>query len=306
MSIAVSLVLIGSLVLSFYFLWQTTKNKDEQKSDMLKVGIPLLIPLIAFIFPLFEPKAVTQIIVPELEEKIEENKKLKSEVQELNELIASKDKEQKNASAKIKELNEKNYAELSKAALIQDGLEKKDVKGSVALVNNKTYYEENMLNDLLGESITYNPEEKKIYIGSEEKITKQSLSEVYSILYNGENMESLNDAKEEYKVAGKFIDNGFVLGSSKFYEKGSYALMNVDGKYSTIEFDVGCIDGKYGSGKDGKLKIELDGEKKDGGLVEGDIATKHYSFDISGAKTLKINMLDSESNFGFYNVVFQK
>lgn len=89
MNIVIGIVLISSLVISFYFLWSTTVDNEDQKSDILKVGIPLLIPFFSLLILFFSPQKVTQVIVPELEKKIEENKKLNNEIKDLNELIAT-------------------------------------------------------------------------------------------------------------------------------------------------------------------------------------------------------------------------
>lgn len=163
------------------------------------------------------------------------------------------------------------------------------------------------MDSILNKKVNYDLEENKIYVGGADKqITKISLSDSYDLLYGGERFISLNDADEDYSVAGKGIDNGFILKDSSFYNKGSYVLMNVEGKYTSIEFDVGKLDSKSDSIEDGKLKIELDGVKKYNEVISAEIATKHYTFDISGTKTLKISVQDSSSKFGFYNVILNK
>lgn len=52
-----------------------------------------------------------------------------------------------------------------------------------------------------------------MYIGSEsdQKVTKQLLSDQYSMLYGGEHYESLKEPEEEYHVGGELIKDGFVL-----------------------------------------------------------------------------------------------
>lgn len=70
----ISIVLISSLIISFYFLWRTTDSKKDQRRDSLKIGIPLLIPFFLLLFLLFSPQTVTQAIVPELEKKLKKIK----------------------------------------------------------------------------------------------------------------------------------------------------------------------------------------------------------------------------------------
>lgn len=54
------------------------------------------------------------------------------------------------------------------------------------------------------------------------------------------------------------------------------------------------------------MKIEFNGEKKHQESIRADITTQHYEYDITNVDTLKIALADSNSTFGFYNIVFTK
>lgn len=146
-------------------------------------------------------------------------------------------------------------------------------------------------------------------VEKEKKISKIALSDNYSMLYSGQNYKSKGNEddriEDDYTVAGKEFTDGFILTSSSFDE--SYVLIRLDDKYSSVEFDVGKADVSTGSRiKNGKLKIDLDSKEKYKDTVDAQIATQHFQYDVTGAKTLKISMSDTPSEFAFSNVIFNK
>lgn len=166
------------------------------------------------------------------------------------------------------------------------------------------------MKEILNQDVSYDEESRTLYVGGKgNTITKEALQDDYSILYNGKNYINLGSEKansiKEPKVAGKELTQGFIIESNK--SEGSYVLLRVDDRFSSIEFDVGMLDStsEYDIG-DAVMRIELDGKEKYKEKVPSQIASSHYQFDISGAKTLKIQLSDSYSKFGFYNVIFNK
>lgn len=203
-------------------------------------------------------------------------------------------------------MSKKNFAELSKVALVSDGLPIKDGNNTVASVNGSTYYNEDIVKNLVGEDANFDEDSKTVYIGSEsdQKVTKQLLSDQYSMLYGGEHYESLKEPEEEYHVGGELIKDGFVFESSLFYD--SVALLNTNQKFTKVAFDIGKVDESKGSLEDGKLKVSLNGENKYQETVKADVTSTHYEYDITDVKTLKLELSDSGSAFGVYNMVFTK
>ncbi|NTM67348.1 hypothetical protein HQ711_06040, partial [Enterococcus faecium] len=102
------------------------------------MGIGLLIHLFTLVIPLIIPQERTKIIFPEIEDKIEENNKLKTEIDDRNKIIANMSKEKEKLVDEIKNLNDKNFAELKTASLVVDGLKNK-TKSSVAMINGLMY-----------------------------------------------------------------------------------------------------------------------------------------------------------------------
>ncbi|MDT2751531.1 MULTISPECIES: hypothetical protein [Enterococcus] len=301
-------VIIVSIISS---LWGYSRipNRDKHRREFATLGIGLIIPLFTLIVPLIMPQEGTKIIFPELEKKIEENNKLKKTVEEKDKIILNTTKEKENLSDQVKNLNEKNFAELKSTNLVIDGL-KKDTKGSVALVNNSTYINQDTVQKILDQQTLYDENDETIYIGTKDKkVTKDALEDDYTMLYNGEGYLSLGSMEDssikEPKVAGVEMTQGFILEGSRYNDV--YGLFRLDGKYSSIEFDAGMMDNTDAySIENGVIKLELDDEEKHKDKISTDISSKHYKFDVTDAKTLKIILSDSNTKFGFYNVIFNK
>ncbi|WP_314066028.1 hypothetical protein [uncultured Vagococcus sp.] len=82
------------------------------------------------------------------------------------------------------------------------------------------------------------------------------------------------------------------------------ALFNLDGQHSKVDFDVGKIDS---SGlEDVKMKNYLDGEISEQHNLSAQVPSIHFSIPTNGAKSLKIQLVDGSSNFGFCNIVLIK
>lgn len=306
-------IILLLIFISMFLFWRLNtrkKNQQEQtKSDLIKEFSPLIVAYVGIIItalPYVIPEERVPVFFPEYEDKISEIDKLKKENSELKSTIANQTQEQNKLSKKNKDLEEKNYAELNKVSLVVDGLAIEDGNNVVADVNDSFYYNEDVLKNFVDQEINYNNEDKTIYIGkkSEQKITKQKLSEQYSILHGGENYKSLNDTEEEYHVGGEIIEDGFIFSGSSWRE--SVALLNTNNKFTKVAFDVGRIDESTNSLQNGKMKIEFNGEKKHQENIRADITSQHYEYDITNVKTLKISLTDSDSEFGFYNIVFTK
>ncbi|MGX7437851.1 hypothetical protein ACWOE0_03970 [Enterococcus caccae] len=306
-------IILLLIFISMFLFWRLNtrkKNQHEQtKSDLIKEFSPLIVAYVGIFItalPYLVPEEKVPVFFPEYEDKISEIDKLKKDNNELKSTIANQTQEQTKLSKKNKVLEEKNYAELTKVSLVVDGLAMEAGNNVVADVNDILYFNEDVLKNFVEQEISYNEEDKTIYIGkkSDQKITKQKISEQYSILYGGENYTSLKDVDEEYHVGGETIADGFIFKEYSWSER--IALLNTNNKFTKVEFDVGRIDESTSSLENGKMKIEFNGEKKHQENIRADITSQHYEYDITNVKTLKLSLADSGSSFGFYNIVFTK
>lgn len=309
MSVFIIIFIIVILLAVFVSVFLFLRFNYKKGRGFAKEASPLIIAYAAIVFtaiPLIIPQEKVPVFFPEYENKISEIEKLKKENSELKAIVANQVQEKDDLSKKNENLAQKNFADISKVSLVVDGLLKEDGNTSIANVSDSLYYNEDILKNLIKKDLSYDEATKTVYIGSQsnQKITKQTLSEQYSILYGGENYTSLEDADEDYHVGGGLIKDGFVFKGYSFMD--NMALFNTDSQFTKIEFDIGKVDESTGSIEDGKLKIELDGAKKYQENIRADITSYHFEYDITDAKTLKFLLADSNSSFGVYNIVFTK
>ncbi|MBC1606018.1 hypothetical protein HCJ39_14970 [Listeria rocourtiae] len=306
MNIFVIVFVVAIVLISGSLFWRNNYKKEE---GFTKEAAGFIVAISAFVITaitLILPQEKVSVLFPEYENKISEIENLKKENRELKSAVASEVQEKNNLTKQNKDLAQKNYADINKVSLVVDGLLKEDGNTAIASVNNSLYYNEDVLKNIINQELNYNEDTKTVFIGSKsnQKITKHALSEQYSILYGGENYESLDETDEDYHVGGALIKDGFVLNSSSYMS--TTALLNVDNQFTKVGFDIGKIDESTYSLEDGKLKIELNGEKKYQEDIRADITSHHFEYDITDAKTLKFEMADSDSSFGIYNIVFTK
>ena len=115
----------------------------------------------------------------------------------------------------------------------------------------------------------------------------------YSV--NGETIDGTNT----FSMAGKMYSNGFKVGFCS-EDVGTVVLFNLDGKYSSLEFDLGA------SGTTGVseyfpllLKIYLDGNVSEIIKMSGDEMPRHIKVPLNNARQMKIEAVSAEGH-GFW------
>jgi serine/threonine protein kinase len=99
---------------------------------------------------------------------------------------------------------------------------------------------------------------------------------------------------EMFNMCGDSYTDGFT-----FYENiydDAWAYFNLGGKYSTLEFDVGHVDGYIM--KDRILNIYLDGEIALTMELDADSLVQHISLDLNNAKQMRIEIPETDDFFG--------
>lgn len=118
-------------------------------------------------------------------------------------------------------------------------------------------------------------------------IKPYSTSEYYNEYING----------ETFKMGGKEYTNGFTLDTHS-----SYALFNLEGKYSTISFNIGHCDET--DMNDAELKIYCDGVLKSTKKIDKEALPQKISVDITGVKQIKFELGEEwNTYYGFGNVI---
>ena len=91
--------------------------------------------------------------------------------------------------------------------------------------------------------------------------------------------------KDSFKMGGETYNNGFTYGAPGPAEE-YYILFNLDGKYSSINFDFGHVDG---SGmNDCILMVYLDGEYVDTLEKKSDELVTNETIELKGARQMKM------------------
>lgn len=319
--IAIVLILI---VVAFF----NRKKADEYK--VITLIINTIVGLSALV-TVFYPQEVATVIYPDVSTYIQENKDLTENNAEISNQISDMEitnqklleeneklkKDNDTLSESISnltdvnnELSNKDFADVHNSKLIENGLEIGNLNNSVAIVDNKVYYNETVLSKLLDKKIKYDYEQQFIFVGNDniEAITKYKFLDVSDMLYNGEVCWKCTPNEDySFTVGGKEHRDGFVIGcdGSIFGAGDGYALFNLNGEFSQLEFDVGKTD-DYEL-QDVTLKIYLDNEYVDEYPLSSQIPYEHISINLNYADNMKILLSDgSRVKYGFYNVIFSK
>lgn len=102
-----------------------------------------------------------------------------------------------------------------------------------------------------------------------------------------------------FTMSGTKYTNGFVLT----YSDG-YALVNLNGNYSSMTFSMGHVDGSYDA--DTTVNFYVDGELVSDVLVEGKGIAKKYTIPLRNGLQLKITREGGSSAYtGFGNITIE-
>ena len=103
------------------------------------------------------------------------------------------------------------------------------------------------------------------------------------------------------KMGGQTYTNGFVLSGGYGDGSGAHAYFNLGGKYETLEFDLGHVDGSYLD--DETLEIILDGVTVQVIDMKAQDLPKHYVISLNGATQLMIEQSYASAKYAIVNAV---
>ena len=143
------------------------------------------------------------------------------------------------------------------------------------IYNGTTYVAVAAVSKSLGEAVKWEDSTKSVYIG-----------------------KHMNETPEIMNVAGKKYTNRFILGG---WPGPRHAYYNLDGKYDTLSFDVGHIDGSSTEAR--VLDIILDDKVVKSIKLTGDMMLEHHEITVTGAKQMKLILGDGgwHPKYGFVN-----
>ncbi|MBP1040989.1 NPCBM/NEW2 domain-containing protein [Vagococcus sp. BWB3-3] len=302
-NIYIGIVAVFLVILVFLF-W---KKKDKGVKSTIELVVTVVLALMPIGLTFLAPEQAISVAFPDIEKYIKQAEDLEKENKELAQNIVELQKENTKVKEKNDLLSEKKYAEIINSELVVDGLSLKAKNNFLATIDSEKYIHENILKEVTGKDVQFDEEQNKIFIGSQDvnKVTKVNFKEVSKILYDGDRLIKYDDENADtFVVAGKEYDSGFVLDANEYSDTGAIALFNLDGSYSKVDFDVGKIDSS--SLNDVKMKVYLDGEVSEQHALSSQVPSTKFSIPVNSAKSLKIQLVDGTSNFGFYDIVFTK
>lgn len=164
--------------------------------------------------------------------------------------------------------------------------------------NGTTYLPVRAVSEALGKNVQWDGSTRSVFIGK-----------------HGESGSSLLDVCPPYEtnqykspatitMAGNKYSNGFTL-SRGFDKNLGFAYFNLNGKYNTLNFEVGHVDGK--DMFNGTCDIYLDGKLAVSLNLTSDMLPTSYSILLNGALQMKI-VMDCETignAYGFVNLIVE-
>ena len=162
------------------------------------------------------------------------------------------------------------------------------------IYNGTTYVAVRGVSNSLGQDVLWDGESRSVYIG------KHANSSTY-----------LLDVCKPYEAKGYNTPATMTMGGTKYangfrLNGGSdpgYAYFNLNGKYTTLDFDVGHIDGDRMENT--TCNIYLDDRLTMSFDLQADMLPKHYTVPLNGALKMKLELTGAvwDPDYGFANVM---
>ncbi len=172
--------------------------------------------------------------------------------------------------------------------LVVDGvpITPKDANGSRVepfIYNGTTYLPIRAVGEAIGKQVTWDGATKTIYLGESPNENNYLID--LCPPYEVQPYSSRFKASNSIKMGGKTYAHGFIM-YGETGEDESYALFNLNGDYSALEFDLGHVDGSRMY--DGAFNIYLDGKYTQTIEIGSEDPVKHISLPLDNALQLKI------------------
>lgn len=185
--------------------------------------------------------------------------------------------------------------------LVIDGvtITPKDANGSTVepfIYNGTTYLPVRAVGNAIGKQVSWDGNTKTVYLGDAPNSKKwlMDLCPPYETDYgyyaaNG----NTTDGTNSFKMAGQSYSRGFMVAFCA-EDVGTNVLFNLNGQYSTLDFDLGPVDGH--SGLPLLLKFYLDGELTETIEMTSEDLPRHCSVNLNRALQMKVVAVSAEGN----------
>lgn len=163
------------------------------------------------------------------------------------------------------------------------------------IYNGTTYVAAAAVSKSLGENVKWEGSTKSVYIGKHEG------SKSYLLNVCPPYQERGYKSPATVTMSGVKYANCMILEGGYLDGTGGYAYFNLNGKYNTLSFDVGHIDGKDMK-TDKQYNIYLDGELAFSVDLDPEAMPRHYEVPLNGAIQMKIEASYDTADFALANI----
>lgn len=196
--------------------------------------------------------------------------------------------------------------------IIVDGQQVSTNKNNEPFIyNGTTYLPIRAVGEAVGKQVSWDGKTNTVYLGdSPVSSGEQYLMQVCPPYETNYGYYSANgdckDGSGIFSMAGKTYSNGFKVGSNS--TGGSEVLFNLNGKFETLDFDMGHVDGTTADKV--YIKIYLDGDLAELIEMNPEDLPRHISLDLNNALQMKIVSLGEDSymwgsQYGLANITIK-
>lgn len=188
-------------------------------------------------------------------------------------------------------------------------VEPKDANGQTVepfIYNGTTYLPVRAVGNAIGKEVSWDGVEKVVYLGAKPGNIENWLNVCGPYQYGGGEEYRLEENKY-FAMSGKKYTNGFVLKDIINEADNKWALFNLDGKYNSVSFTVGHVDGTAATNS--TLNIYLDGIIAYTKQLKYDDVAQKITIPLNGALQMKITVGDGQwvgrPSYGFSEGKFE-
>lgn len=229
---------------------------------------------------------------------------------ESNSKLAEQNKNLKEENDNLQsDISDSITAEVKSPSIIVDGMKSsQNWNKSIAIVNNSNYYSENLLNSLVEGKFSYDISQNSLFYNEEDqminKVTKINALST-NVIYEGIGYDVVksSDGKEILMGSQSYTEGLVVWDDESLFGGGNgYALFDLQGKYSKLEFDVGRTN-EYEK-ENVELKVYLDGECREIYQLDAETPPKHFEVTLNYANSMKLEISGgTRVKYGFVNMI---
>lgn len=181
--------------------------------------------------------------------------------------------------------------DMKRIHLVDNGLERDLTESNIIIYNNRPFFPLSTLSDIYSNTVSFDSKNLTLILG--EKVPKKGYLLNISSPYQSTGFST----PVSFNMAGDTYRNGFVLNHY------GYALFNLHGDYTTLEFDLCHVDDSA-THSDGIISFYLNGDFLQQITITPEDMPRHISIPLDNTPQLKIEMNpgDAGTQYGLANV----